>query len=468
MRELLSKYNIIETAEDFEMKVKTSVLKKVEDETWQAMEGFIYNLNSMHSRAGAQIPFSSINLGTDTSRGGRMIIKNFLMAYERGLGKGESPIFPNVCFKLRAGVNFNPEDPNYDLFQLAMRVACKRLQPNFSFQDASFNKPFVDAGEEVATMGCRTRVISNINGESLNDGRGNLSFTTINLPKIALESRNDVDQQHGFWKRLEDAVNLSMKILYTRYKVQSQFLVKDIPFIMGEHLYMGSDKLDPNGTIGESLKNGTLSTGFVGLAECVCCLTGKHHGESDDAQKLGLEIISKMRSMCDEKSQEYKLNFSLLATPAESAAGRLLKMDQKKYGIVRGVTDKEWYTNSFHVPVEYDITSHDKIAIEGPYHKLCNAGHIGYVELSAPPINNIEAMEKIIRCMAGNDFGYGAINFPVDICKECGHNSVIEKECPKCGNGNITRVRRITGYLSTIDQFNSSKKHEVANRKTHQ
>lgn len=438
--------------------------ENVQDETWQAMEGFVYNLNSMHSRAGAQIPFSSINLGTDITPEGRMITYNFLKAYEAGLGKGESPIFPNVCFKLKKGVSMDPGDPNYDLFQLAMQVACKRLQPNFSFQDSSFNKPFNVNGEEVPYMGCRTRVMANINGDAVADGRGNLSFNAVNLPRLGIKANGDMEV---FWASLEDLTRKACNQLYTRYLVQKELKVKDFPFLMGEHLYMDSDGLQKQDTIEKAIKNGTLSCGFVGLAECLYALTGKHHGESEEVQELGLKIISRMREIIDEIAQESELNFTLLATPAESVAGRLLKLDQKQFGIIKGVTDKEWYTNSFHVPVEYKTTGFNKIKTEGPYHKLCNAGHIGYVELSEAPSGNIDAFEQILRYMADCDFGYGAVNFPVDICKSCGFNGLIPERCPRCGAEDISRVRRITGYLSTLDMFNDSKKAEVASRVTH-
>lgn len=447
-----------------EEKIKQLAVERTEDEVFQAMEGFIYNLNTMHSRAGAQVPFSSINIGTDTSWAGRMVTKNFLLAYERGLGKGEPPIFPNVCFKIKEGVNFEPDEPNYDLFKLSMKVACKRLFPNYSYQDASFNAAYRD--EEVAYMGCRTRVIANVNGPAVTNGRGNNSFTTINLPRLGIKAQGDLTQ---FWQNLDIVVNIAVKQLLTRYDIQKNLKVKDFPFLMGQKLYLDSEDLKPSDTIEKAIKHGTLSMGFIGLAECLIALTGKHHGESQEAQALGLAIISYLRRRCDEATKKYKLNFTLLATPAEGLSGKFTDSDREKFGIIPRITDKEWYTNSFHVPVEYEISAMDKIAVEGPYHKYCNAGHISYVELPSAPNHNLEAFEKLVHAMCEADMGYFAINFPVDICKECGFNGVIETEtCPKCGSeGQITRLRRITGYLSTLDMFNDSKKAEEKNRKVH-
>lgn len=436
---------------------------RVEDEVYQAMEGFIYNLNTMHSRAGAQVPFSSINIGTDISPEGRMVTKNLLKAYEKGLGKGEAPIFPNICFKIKDGINYEPEDPNYDLFKLSMEVACKRLFPNFSFQDSSFNAPYED---EIAYMGCRTRVIGNVNGPEITEKRGNLSFTTINLPRLAIKADKNLSL---FWQSLDDIFEDVVAQLLHRYDIQKNLRVKDFPFLMGQSLYLDSENLAANDKIEEALKHGTLSIGFIGLAEALIALTGKHHGESDEAQALGLSIISQMRRMCDLASEKYKLNFTLLATPAEGLSGKFTAKDRKFFGELEGITDKDWYTNSFHVPVDYKINAFDKIKIEGPYHKLCNAGHISYVELPSAPQHNIDAFEALIKAMYDADMGYAAVNFPVDICNECGFNGVIDKEvCPACGTkGKISRIRRITGYLSTLDMFNDAKKTEEQNRVKH-
>jgi ribonucleoside-triphosphate reductase len=447
-----------------EDKLKALVYERTKEETFQAMEGFIYNLNTMHSRAGAQVPFSSVNLGTDTTEAGRMVTECFLHAYEKGLGKGESPLFPNVCFKLKEDVNFEKGDPNYDLFQLSMKVACKRLFPTYSFQDSSFNKPYRD--EEVAYMGCRTRVISNCTGPEVTNSRGNLSFTTINLPRLGIRAEKDLSL---FWKYLDDIFDLCVEQLLTRYNVQKKLKVKDFPFLMGQKLYLDSEELAPNDTIEKAIRHGTLSIGFIGLAECLTAIMGKHHGESAEAQALGVAIVSHLRRRCDESTKKYGLNFSLLATPAEQLSGKFTAIDVEQFGVIPGVTDKKWYTNSYHVPVEFQISALDKIAIEGVYHKYCNAGHISYVELKSAPENNLEAFEALIRAMAEADMGYGAVNFPVDICGDCGLNGVINEDvCPKCGGKHITRVRRITGYLSTIDRFNDSKLAEVRNRKIHQ
>ena len=446
-----------------EEKIMALVEKHTENETYQAMEAFIYNLNTMHSRAGAQVPFSSINMGTDTSRGGRMVTDCFLRAYEKGLGKGEAPIFPNLVFKLKYGVNFDKGDPNYDLFILAMKVACKRLFPTFSFQDASFNRIFEN--EEVGYMGCRTRVISNINGPAVTDGRGNLSFTSINLPRLGIRAGKDVGK---FYNLLEETMNFAVKQLKTRYDLQKKLCVKDFPFLMGQKLYMDSDNLSQNDNVEYAIKHGTLSIGFIGLAECLTALTGKHHGEDPGAQATGISIVSYMRRLCDEASKKHSLNFSLLATPAEQLSGKFTKLDVEQFGVLPGITDKEWYTNSFHVPVECRISALEKINIEGPYHQYCNAGHISYVELESAPGNNIEAYENIIHAMAEADMGYGAVNFPVDICRECGQQGLYNREtCTSCGSSNISRIRRITGYLSTLDRFNDFKLAEEQNREKH-
>ncbi len=459
LKEELDKLGL--TAE--EKRINEVALERTEDETYQAMEGFIYNLNTMHSRAGAQVPFSSINFGTDTSWSGRMVTEKFLLAYEKGLGRGETPLFPNACFKVMDGVNYDPEDPNYDLFILSMKVACSRLFPNFSFQDSSFNAPFHE--QEVAYMGCRTRVMSDVHGMEVTNGRGNLSFTTINLPRLAIKAKKNMS---GFWQSLDDTVDMVIRQLLARYEVQKNLKMKDFPFLMGQHLYVDSEDLGFNDPVEKAIRHGTLSIGFIGLAECLTALLGKHHGESDSAQALGLSIVSHMRQRCDEATKQYKLNFSLLATPAEQLSGKFTKLDVAQFGIIPGVTDKEWYTNSFHVPVEFEIDALKKIALEGPYHKYCNAGHISYVELPSAPKGNLEAFETLVRAMYDNDMGYAAVNFPVDICKDCGLNGVIETSvCPKCGSKNISRVRRITGYLSTLDNFNDSKLAEAKARRVH-
>ncbi len=432
-----------------------------EEEVYQAMEALIYNLNSMHSRAGAQVPFSSINLGCDTTKEGRMVTKCLLKAYEKGLGHGETPIFPNIIFRLKKGVNFDPEDPNYDLFKLAMKVSAQRLNPTFSFMDATYNARF---GAEVAYMGCRTRVIADRHGAAISDGRGNLSFTTINLPRLAIKANQDLEI---FFQELENIMSLAARQLYHRYRVQGRLKVKDMPFLMGQGLYLNSEKLAFDEQIALVIKHGTLSIGFIGLAEALTALTGMHHGEDPKAQRLGLEIVSFMRKLTDSFAEEYDLNYTLLATPAEGLSGRFVAIDRRNFGMIKGVTDKDYYTNSFHVPVNFEISSFDKITLEGPYHELTNAGHISYLELNAPPMNNLEAYEQIIRHMAASNMGYVGINFPVDECLGCYHRGIIEAECPACGSTQIRRIRRITGYLSTVDRFNDAKQLELRDRVSH-
>ena len=444
--------------------------------TYQAMEALIHNLNTMNSRAGAQTPFSSINYGTDTSPEGRMVIKNILLANEAGLGNGETPIFPIHIFKIKEGVNYTKEDPNYDLFKLACRVSAKRLFPNFSFIDAPFNLPYYKEGDyntEVAYMGCRTRVIGNVYDKSreIVTGRGNLSFTSINLPRLAIKSKGDLTK---FYELLDKYMDLSIDQLMARYKIQAQKTVKNFPFLMGQGVWIDSEKLRENDTVGEVLKHGTMSVGFIGLAETLVALTGKHHGEDENSRKLGLEIITRMRKRLDEECEKTGLNFTLLATPAEGLSGRFVKMDAKKYGIIKGVTDREYYTNSFHVPVYYHISAFDKIKIEAPYHALTNAGHISYVELDGDPLQNLSAFEKVVRCMKESGIGYGSINHPVDRDPVCGYTGIIGDTCPKCGRTeaehmrNFERIRRITGYLvGTVDRFNNAKQAEVRDRVKH-
>jgi anaerobic ribonucleoside-triphosphate reductase len=442
--------------------------------TYQAMEAFIHNLNTMHSRAGAQVPFSSINYGTDISPEGRMVIRNLLLATEAGLGNGETPIFPVQIFKVKEGVNYNPGDPNYDMFKLACRVSAKRLFPNFSFIDAPFNLKYYKPGHpetEIAYMGCRTRVIGNVYDPSreIVYGRGNLSFTTINLPRIALKSNKDIEL---FFSELDSKIDLVIDQLLERFEIQARKKVKNFPFLMGQGVWIDSEKLGWEDEIREVLKHGTLTTGFIGLAECLKALTGKHHGESDEAQRLGLKIVGHMRKRMDEASKKYNMNFTLIATPAEGLAGRFVKLDRQIFGVIEGVTDREYYTNSFHVPVYYEINAFDKIRIEAPYHELTNAGHITYVEVDGDPTQNLEAFEKIIRAMKEAGIGYGSINHPVDRDPVCGYTGIIGNTCPNCGREErdikFERIRRITGYLvGTLDRFNDAKRAEERDRVKH-
>lgn len=455
--------------------------KETDRQTYQSMEGFIHNLNTMHSRAGAQVPFSSINFGTDTSLEGRMVSKNLLLSMEKGLGNGETAIFPILIFKVKEGINLNEGDPNYDLFKLSCRVSAKRLFPNFSFLDAPFNLKYYKPNNpetEATYMGCRTRVMSNICGVNEVSGRGNLSFTTINLPRLGIEHgiiKNNTTDLDGFFKDLDDKIYLVIDQLLERMQVQGNKKVKNFPFLMGQGIWRGSDELSYDDKLQDVIKQGTLTVGFIGLAECLVALIGKHHGESKEAQKLGLKIIGHMRQRMDEACEKYKLNFSLIATPAEGLSGRFTKIDKKIYGKLKGITDKEYYTNSFHVPVYYNISAYDKIKIEAPYHELTNGGHITYVELDGDTSNNLEAFETIIRAMKELGIGYGSINHPVDRDPMCGYSGVIEGDiCPKCGrnendsNIKFDRIRRITGYLvGTVDRFNDAKKAEVRDRVKH-
>ena len=424
--------------------VKTAyenAINKTDRSTYQAMEAFIHNLNTMHSRAGAQVPFSSVNFGTDTSPEGRMVVKNYLLATEAGLGHGETPIFPISIFKVKEGVNYNKEDPNYDLFRLSCRVSAKRLFPNFSFIDSSFNKPFYVPGDystEVGYMGCRTRVLANVCGPQVTPGRGNLSFTSINLPRLGIKygiclGERDKADMKGFYKELDELMDLVKGQLLQRFECQCSKSRNNFKFLLGSHVWLNSEKLDNNSKIRTVLKHGTLSIGFIGLAETLKALVGEHHGESDKAQKLGLEIIKHMREKCDEFTKEYNLNFTCLATPAEGLSGRFVAIDRSIYGKIKGITDRDYYTNSFHVPVYYKTTVKHKMEIEGKYHKFTNAGHISYVELDGDTVNNVDAFEKVVRIMHDNDIGYGAINHPVDRDPVCGYVGVIKDICPRCG-----------------------------------
>lgn len=444
--------------------------------TYQAMEALIHNLNTMNSRAGAQVPFSSLNYGTDITPEGRMVIKNLLLTTEAGLGEGETPIFPVQIFKVKEGVNYNESDPNYDLFKLAIKVSAKRLFPNFSFLDAPFNLQYYKPGDydtEVSYMGCRTRVMGNVHDRSRETtcGRGNLSFTSINLPRIAIEANGDMSK---FYKILDDRIDLIIRQLLHRFKIQCQKKVYNYPFLMGQGVWMDSEKLNPDDSVAEVLKHGTLTLGFIGLAECLKVLTGKHHGENTESQKLGLEIVGHMRKRMDDESQRTDLSFTLIATPAEGLSGRFVKIDKAKFGIIEGVTNREYYTNSFHVPVYYPINAFKKIELEAPYHALTNAGHISYVELDGDTRKNLDAFEAVIRCMKENGIGYGSVNHPVDRDPVCGYNGIIDNECPKChrsesdGGPKFEKIRRITGYLvGTTDRWNNAKRAEERDRVKH-
>lgn len=468
-------------AEKIQKFVEKHAYKETDKKTYQAMEAFVHNLNTMHSRAGAQVPFSSVNFGTDASEEGRMVSKNLMLATEAGLGNGETAIFPISIFKVKEGINYNEKDPNYDLFKLACRVSAKRLFPNFSFLDAPFNLKYYVEGHpesEATYMGCRTRVVGNAYDSSreIVTGRGNLSFTSINLPRLAIEygqilnGKTDLD---GFFKALDEKIKLVMDQLVERLEVQKSKKVKNFPFLMGQGVWLDADDLDWEDDLSEVVKHGTLTVGFIGLAESLKALIGKHHGESKEAQELGLKIVRFMSEKLEKASKETKLNFSLIATPAEGLSGRFTKLDKEKFGVLEGVTDRDYYTNSFHVPVYHKIDAYNKIQLEAPYHEMTNAGHITYVELDGKPSDNLEAFETIIRAMHEAGIGYGSVNHPVDRDPVCGFNGLIDEVCPGCGRTEadgvkFERIRRITGYLvGTIDRFNNAKQAEVKDRVKH-
>ena len=452
--------------------------------THQAMEGFLHNLNTMHSRAGAQVPFSSINFGTDTTPEGRLVVEQFLLSVEAGLGNGETAIFPISIFKVKEGINYNPEDPNYDLFKLSCRVSAKRLFPNFVFMDAPFNLQYYKPGRpetEIATMGCRTRVIGSVFPESdgIVFGRGNNSFTSINLPRlgikhgIALGKRTEPDMD-SFYAELDDVIELVIQQILERYEIQKRKKVKNFPFLMGQRIWLGSDKLGWEDTLEDVIKHGTLTVGFIGLAETLKALLGAHHGESEVAQTVGMNMINHLRKRMDEAALKHQLNFSLIATPAEGLSGRFVKIDGKKYGVLEGITDRDYYTNGFHIPVYYKIAAARKIELEAPYHAMTNAGHITYIELDGDLVKNIDAFEIVVRKMKESGIGYGSINHPVDRDPVCGFTGVIDDHCPKCGrlesenDMNFERIRRITGYLvGTMDKWNNGKRAEEKDRVKH-
>lgn len=481
----LAKLTFGQTVKGLNAEIIEQSKKDTEKQTFQAMEGFVHNLNTMHSRAGAQVPFTSINFGTDTTPEGRLVSKTFLEATEKGLGHGETPIFPISIFKVKEGVNYNSSDPNYDLFKKAMAVSAERLFPNFVFLDAPFNLQYYKKGDynsEAVAMGCRTRVMSSIFPES--DGvatsRGNLSFTTINLPRIgikngiALAKRAKPDWK-GFYKELDEKIDLIADQLLERFEFQAERTVKNFPFLMGQGNWFNSEKLGPNDKLREVIKHGSLSIGFIGLAETLTAMLGEHHGDSKETQEKGLEIVSHLRKKADELAAKHQLNFSLLATPAEGIAGRFTRIDQKEFGQIEGVTDREFYTNSYHIPVYCKINAFDKIDLEAPYHNLCNAGHITYVELDGNLSKNIEAFESVIRHMKESGIGYGSVNHPVDRDPVCGFSGIIPGDtCPSCGrketDGEIgfERLRRITGYLvGSLERWNDAKQAEEKARVKH-
>lgn len=461
-------------AEQLVKKIKINSETEIVDATHQAMEAVIHNLNTMHSRAGAQVPFSSLNYGTDTSEEGRLVVAQILRATEEGLGNGETPIFPIQIFKVKDGVSYKQGDPNYDLFQKAIHCSAKRLFPNFSFLDAPFNLQYYKEGDyntEVAYMGCRTRVMANPYDPSreVTCGRGNLSFTSINLPRLGMKAKSEDE----FFTLLDKTLDLCVGQLLERFEIQAKKKVYNFPFLMGQGVWLDSEKLGYEDEISEVIKHGTLSVGFIGLAECLVALTGKHHGESKESEELGLKIVGYIRDRMDLESEKHKLNFSCVATPAEGLSGRFVRLDKKAFGLRKGITDQEFYTNSFHIPVYYPISMFRKIDLEAPFHNLTNGGHISYVEVDGDVAKNLKAFEKIIVHMKEKGIGYGSVNHPLDRDPVCGYSGIIENECPKCGRredqgAHFERIRRITGYLvGTLDRFNDAKRAEVEHRVKH-
>ena len=483
-----------------EEKYKQLAINNTVDRVHQSMEAFIHNMNTIHSRGGNQVVFSSINYGTDDSPEGRCIIREMLLSTEEGVGNGETPIFPIQIWKKKRGINYLPEDRNYDLYKLACRVTAKRFFPNFLNLDATFNQHEKWKADdpnryyyEVATMGCRTRVFTNRHGEDTSIGRGNLSFTTVNLVKIAIESAKEAqtnlrmnfelgkdsekymtekynkEVKKIFLNKLETYTDIAARQLYDRYKFQCTAVAKQFPLLMSG-LWQDSEKLHPEDSVEEVLKHGTLGIGFIGLAECLIALTGKHHAESDKSQKLGIEIITQMKEACDRYSDRYDLNYSLLATPAEGLSGRFTKMDRKEFGTIIGVTDRDYYTNSNHVPVWYKCTAEQKAKIEAPYHKLTLGGHIFYIELDGDATHNPDTVEAVVDLMDKYDMGYGSINHTRSRCLDCGFENADAnlKICPMCHSENIDTIQRITGYLvGTTSRWNKGKLAELHDRVTH-
>ena len=416
-------------------KMYNRALVKTDKETYQAMEALIHNFNTMHSRAGAQTPFSSINYGTDTSEEGRMIVKNVLLATQKGLGRSETPIFPVQIFKIKKSVNLDPKSKNYDLFKLAIKTSAKRLFPNFTFCDSPYNAQYYKEGHpetEIAVMGCRTRVIGNTYDKDHQQvtGRGNFSFNTLNLPRLGILAKGDLKK---FFTDLDNLIDDAIQQLKDRFEYIGKKHVYNFPFLMGQGLYLDSDKYNMNDEIKEILKQSSISVGFCGLAECLVALTGKHHGESKESQELGLKIIRRIRKRMDEESKKTGLSWSCFATPAESTAGTFLRKDRKIFGVIPGVTDRDYYTNSFHVPVYYKTSISHKIDVESPYHEICNAGSITYIELDGDPNKNLDAYETIVRYATEKNLQYFSINTQNDQCPVCGYLGIIGDECPHCG-----------------------------------
>ena len=445
-------------------KINKLVEEKLKARVHQAMQGVVFNLNTMHSRAGSQVPFSSVNIGIPNNDDAALVCEVFLLEYESGLGRGEQPIFPNIIFRVKNGVNREPDDPYFYLYKLACRVAAKRMNPTFMNIDADFNKEYYDKGYLPATMGCRTYLMKNVNGEPGCKGRGNIAPVTINLPRIGIQAKGDIDL---FFELFDSRIQLAQKSLMHRYDILKRLRVRDLPFVAGQHLMKGSEGLSQDDSIEPILKQGTWGIGFIGLAETLVALTGKHHGEDDVSRDLGMRIISFLRNRLDKLVDETKLNWSAYATPAEGLSGKFIKQDQKLFGKIKGVTDKEYYTNSFHIPVGYNISIKDKIDIEAPYHKLCNAGHISYIEVDDNPTAE-SIMDILNYAYIHTNISYMGINFHIRYCKECGTSLYSnEARCPKCGSTNIQGISRVTGYLSLDERFGAGKASERDDRMTH-
>ena len=447
-----------------EEQIGIQIEKRLRKTISQAMQGIVYNLNTMHSRAGSQVPFSSINIGIPETADAALVCEIFLLEYEKGLGKGEQPIFPNIIFRVKEGVNRETGDPYHYLYKLACRVAAKRMNPTFMNIDSDFNKAYFDKGVLPATMGCRTYVISNINGEPGTKGRGNIAPATINLPRLGILAKGDIEK---FFELLDNKLDLAREALMHRYGILKKLRVKDLPFVAGQGLMKGSEGLSPDDNIEPILKQGTWSIGFIGIAETVAALLGKHHGEDEEARELALRIVTHLRNYTDRVTQEDKLNWSTYATPAEGLSGRFILQDRKTFGVIPGVTDKDYYTNSYHVPVGFPISIKDKIDIEAPFHKLCNAGHITYIELDDMPTGDV-IMDILDYAYKHTNISYMGINFHIRYCRECGtYLNIAQSKCPKCGSQNLQGVSRVTGYLSLDERFGAGKHAERADRISH-
>lgn len=464
---------IIVGNDDYFEKAYNYAYNETKNETLQAAESMIHNLNTMASRAGGQVPFSSICFGLDTSWEGRLIIDSILQASINGLGHGETAIFPQLIFQCKKGVNQNEEDPNFDMFLKACECSSKRLFPNFTNVDAPFNLQYYDPQKPdtaIATMGCRTRVISNRHGDPQQSGRGNLSFNSINLPMIGIEADKSESRLYSL---LENVMDIAIEALVHRYEIQCNQPAKASDFMMANGTWMNGEELNPNEEVRELLKHGSISIGFVGLAECLKAMYGKHHGESQEVWEKGYQIIKFMRDYCDRWSEDLDMNITLFATPAESLAGKFARMNQAHYGVIEGVTDREYITNSNHIPVYYNISAFEKIRLEAPFHELCNAGHICYVEVDGNMKNNQKAFKDIVQYALNQNVGYFSINHPIDKCNNCGYDGVIGEACPQCGakedSGFIVKIRRITGYLvgNLLTRFNRGKRAEEKDRVKH-